>query len=200
MCIRDRSFPANAPFTHAEPWLGAELDTQHHVEELVMRYLGAFGPATVRDMQTWCGLPNLKEAFEALRPGLQVYRNEKKRELFDLPGLEIPDAASEAPARFLPEFDNLLLSHQDRRRVVPDAVRKGVYLPALRVAATFLLDGIVAGSWRVAVTKSAAELLLTPFREVAPRERDALAAEGESMLEFIESQASSRSIRFADVP
>jgi len=190
------AFPANAPFTLAEPWLDATLEPEHHLDELVRRYLAAFGPATVRDMQTWSGL-DVKAAFEALRPELQVYRDEKKRELFDLPGVDLPGEEVDAPVRFLPEFDNLLLSHQDRRRVVPDEFRKGVYLPALRVAATFLVDGFVAGSWKVETTKKAAELLLTPFRELTPRDRDALAAEAELLLAFLEPTAGSRTMRFA---
>ncbi len=192
------SFPTNAPFTLAEPFLGATLDPAHHVEDLVMRYLAAFGPATVRDMQTWCGLPNLKDAFDSLRPQLQVYRDEKKRELFDLPDTELPGPSIEAPVRFLPEFDNILLSHQDRRRVVPDAVRKGVYLPALRVAATILVDGVVSGSWKLQASKTSAELVITPFRELSAGEREALAAEGEPLIAFLEPSATSRTIRFAD--
>lgn len=190
------AFPANAPFTLAEPWLEVAPDPEHHLEEFVRRYLAAFGPATVRDMQTWSGL-DVKAAFDALRPELQVFRDEKKRELFDLPGNELPGGDVEAPARFLPEFDNLLLSHQDRHRVVPDAYRKGVYLPGLRVAATFLLDGIVAGSWKVESRKRAAELVLSPFRDLLPAERETLAVEGEALLEFLEPAAESRSIRIA---
>src|SRR6185295_5196162 len=99
-------------------------------------------------------LQKLKDAFEKLKPDLQVYRDENRRELFDLPDTELPDADVPAPVRFLPEFDNILLSHSNRTRIVADEHRPKVYLPGLRVAATFLVDGYVAGVWKVEKTKT----------------------------------------------
>src|ERR1043165_1432403 len=98
------------------------------------RVLAAFGPASVTDAQTWLGL-KLKDTFEKLKPELQTYRDEGRRELFDLPDTQLPAEDVIAPVRFLPEYDNLLLSHSNRTRVVADEYRSKVYLPRLRVGA-----------------------------------------------------------------
>src|ERR1019366_10262379 len=104
------------------------------------------------------GVQGAKETLDALRPKLVVVRDERKRELFDLPKAPRPGADAVAPARFLPEFDNLVLAHTDRRRFVADAHRKRVYLPGLRVAPTILVDGFVAGTWSTERTKKDATL------------------------------------------
>lgn len=140
------SYPGNPQFTLAESWLEQPIPTEADFRRLVLRYLAAFGPASVTDIQTWSGLPKLKDALDKLKPELQVYRDEGKRELFDLPDMPLPDADEPAPERFLPEYDNLLLSHQKRTRVVADEYRKQVYLPGLRVASTILVDGFVRGA------------------------------------------------------
>ncbi len=192
------SYPGNPSFTLAEPYIDRELDPETHEQDLVRRYLAAFGPATTRDMQTWSSLTNLKDAFEALRPQLVIYRDERKRELFDLPEIEIPSANMPAPVRFLPEFDNILLSHQLRTRIIADEFRKRVYLPGLRVAATFLVDGFVAGVWKVALTKKTAAITLEPFAAPTPKVRAALAEEAERLVRFIEPTAAHYAVHFAE--
>ena len=142
------SYPGNPTFTLAESWIGRSISPEDNLRDLVFRYLAAFGPASVTDMQTWLGL-KLKETFEELKRKLQTYRDEGQRELFDLPDLSLPAADISAPVRFLPEYDNLLLSHSNRTRVIADEHRSRVYLPGLRVAATLLVDGFVRGVWRV---------------------------------------------------
>ena len=116
---------------------------------LVLRYLEAFGPASIADAQTWCGLGGLGTVFEQLRPKLRAFQDERGRELFDLPHAPRPDADEEAPVRFLPEWDNLLLSHADRSRVIADAHRPAITTANLRLPGTFLVDGFVAGTWVV---------------------------------------------------
>jgi hypothetical protein len=192
------SYPGNPQFTLAEVWLGQPIPAEDHLPDFIGRYLAAFGPATISDIQTWSGL-KLKEAVETLRPELVTYRDERKRELFDLPDTPLPDAETPAPVRFLPEFDNLLLSHDKRTRIVPDEYRKQVYLPALRVAATILIDGFVAGTWKVEIVKGAASLVITPFATLSPQNRSALTEEAEQLVHFVAPDAKSHAVRFAEV-
>lgn len=191
------SYSSKPEFTLAETWLGQKISPEDKLKELVLRYLAAFGPASVTDAQTWLGL-KLKEVFEELRPKLQVYRDEGRRELFDLPDQALPAEDTPAPVRFLPEFDNLLLSHSNRKRVVADEHRARVYLPALRVAATILVDGFVRGAWKIEKSKTAATLVIEPFEKLAKKERATLAEEGERLLRFVEASAKSFEVQWTE--
>lgn len=191
------SYSNKPAFTLAESWLEQTLDPKDHLPELVRRYLAAFGPASVTDAQTWLGL-KLKDTFEALRPELITYRDEGRRELFDLPRMELPAEDTPAPVRFLPEYDNLLLSHSNRKRIVADEYRAKVYLPALRVAATILVDGFVCGAWKIEKTKTAATLVITPFAKLTRQDRAALAEEGEQLVRFVEATAKSFAVKFVE--
>lgn len=191
---------SNKPaFTLAETWLGRPIPTEDNLRELVFRYLAAFGPASATDMQTWSGLPKLKDTFAKLKPELQSYCDEGRRELFDLPDQSLPEADAPAPVRFLPEFDNLLLSHSNRTRVIADEYRAKVYLPGLRVAATILVDGFVRGAWKIEKNKTSAALVIEPFDKLSKRDRAALIEEGEQLLQFVETQVKSFEVRFAEV-
>lgn len=192
------SYSSNPAFTLAETWLEQSIASEDHFRDLAVRYLAAFGPASAADMQSWSGLPKLKSAFEKLKPDLVTYRDEGRRELFDLPNTPLPGADSPAPPRFLPEFDNLLLGHDKRTRVIADEHRKKVYLPGLRVAATILVDGFVGGVWKVEKTKKAAALVIEPFAPLAKPVRDALTEEGERLVRFAEPDAQSFDVRFAE--
>jgi hypothetical protein len=194
------SYPGNPKFTLAEAWLGQSLPDKDHLPTLIKRYLAAFGPASVTDIQTWSGLPKLKEAVEALRTELVVYRDEGRRELFDLPELEIPAKDTPAPERFLPEYDNLLLSHSKRTRVIADEYRSQVYLPGLRVRSTILVDGFVRGGWKIETTKKNAVLTIEPFVPLTQQNRDALAAEGEKLVRFAAADAKTFEVKFAEQP
>lgn len=193
------SYSGKPEFTLAESWIGRKISAKEDLKELARRYLAAFGPASANDMQTWSGfkLPVMKEVLESLRPELQTYRDEGKRELFDLKSNSLPDADTPAPIRFLPEFDNILLSHNKRHRIVADEHRSRVYLPALRVAATFLVDGFVSGAWKVEKTKTSAKLMLEPFIKLTKKDRAALAEEGEQLIRFIEPAAKTFDVQFA---
>ncbi|MBO9539027.1 AlkZ family DNA glycosylase [bacterium] len=193
------AYPADAAFTLAETWLGAELapvDTPH---ELVRRYLAAFGPATVADAQTWSGLKGLKPVFEALRDELVTFKDPKGRELFDLPDAPRPGEEVSAPMRFLPEYDNLVLAHADRTRLVDDAHRARLVTKNLKVLASFTVDGRIAGTWSIERKAKRATLALSPFEAIAPADRDALAAEGEALLRFAEPDAASHELSFLPV-
>jgi hypothetical protein len=183
------SFPSNAEFARADLWLGAGIDSASDPRELVRSYLAAFGPASVADAQTWSGLKGLKSTFAALKPELLTFRDERGRELFDLPEAPRPSAKTRVPVRLLPEFDNLVLAHDDRTRVIADEHRKLVVTKNLQVLATFLVDGFVAGTWKVERSKQIATLTFSPFAAPTKPIRDALRAEGLRLLGFVEPQA-----------
>lgn len=163
--------------TTAEHWLGRPAQPAPAPDSVVLRYLAAFGPASVKDMQTWAGLTRLREAFDRLRPRLLTFRDEHGVELFDLPDAERPDPRTPAPPRFLPEFDNLLLSHADRTRVVP-AVYRGRAWQGNQAHRTLLVDGFLAGVWKL----ERDALVVEPFSTLTRAQRQDVAAEGERML------------------
>ncbi|QFU87018.1 winged helix DNA-binding domain-containing protein [Amycolatopsis sp. YIM 10] len=176
----------------ADLWLGRELGTATAADDLLRRYLAAFGPASVADMQAWSGLTRLREVVDRLRPGLVTFVDEGGTELFDLPEAPRPGAGVPAPPRFLPEFDNLLLAHADRRRVLPDEHRELV----VAGKCAFLIDGRVAGTWRIAKEKNVAVLVIEPFADMSTKDRHELADEGRRLLAFAEPEAERTEIRF----
>jgi hypothetical protein len=171
--------------TTVEAWLGRPLDPDPSPEEMVVRYLGAFGPAGVKDVQIWSGLTRLGEVVDRLRPRLSTFRDEHGRELFDLPDAPRPDTDTPAPPRFLPEFDNLILSHADRARAIADDYRRALASRNGMVPATFLVDGFVRGTWKTQRTRRKATLVIEPFEHLTKKDREALAEEGERLLRFM---------------
>ncbi|WP_405757561.1 winged helix DNA-binding domain-containing protein [Streptomyces sp. NBC_00073] len=164
------------------------------LDDVVLRYLGAFGPASVKDMQVWAGLTRLGEAFERLRPRLAVFRDENGVELFDLPDAPRPDAGTPAPPRFLPEFDNLLLSHSDRTRVIaPEA--KGRSWAGNQAYCTLLVDGFLGGLWRLARGTLTVELFDAPSKA----QKDEIVAEGERLLAEMTETEGPGSVRFGSI-
>src|SRR5689334_13040452 len=139
---------------------------------LVRRYLGAFGPASKRDFQTWSGL-RLDEAFDRLGATLRSYRAERGVELFDLAGAPLADPDLPAPVRFLPEFDNVALGHADRSRVLTPAHRERLLLGAGR---GILIDGFARALWKVQRDKEAARLVVETLEMLTAREREEIEA------------------------
>jgi hypothetical protein len=183
------------PATLAEHWLGKPLAEVASLDKLVVRYLAAFGPATIMDMQEWSGLTKLREPFERLRPRLRSFRDEVGRELFDLPDAPRPALDVPAPPRFLPEYDNLLLAYADRSRVIGDDERRVIWTKNGMLAAA-LVDGRVAAAWKIVRERDDATLLIDPLKRIARSDRVGLVEEAERLLAFTDPEVSSRSVRF----
>nr|WP_221378096.1 winged helix DNA-binding domain-containing protein [Actinoplanes polyasparticus] len=151
-------------------------------ERLMLRYLTAFGPATVADCRQWSGLTKLGEVVERMRPQLVTFRDEQGRELFDLPGAPRPDPDTPAPVRFLYDFDNLLLSHDDRSRVVAvDYTAQGFGYDSPEQPRSLLVDGFVAATWKLTGDR----LTIRPFRRLTASEREEVEAESAALLAFL---------------
>ena len=172
---------AQVAWTTAEAWLGRPLAASPSLDEVVLRYLAAFGPASPADTSTWSRLTGLREVFERLRPRLVTFSDERGRELFDLPNAPRPDPAMPAPVRFLPEYDNLLLSHADRSRFL-SAEDRDALRPVWAVGwGAVLHDGLVRGAWRVEPHELVVRHVPLPRRATA-----AIAAEGRRLARFLE--------------
>ena len=178
--------------TSAEDWLGQPLARSAAPDALIRRYLAAFGPATIMDAQSWSGLTLLRDAFERLRPALRTLRDERDRELFDLRRAPLPDPATAAPPRFLPEYDNVLLGHKDRTRITTVSG----YTPVVGDA-WLLVDGFVRATWRIERTDRAAVLRIAAFEPISGRDRTAVTGEGKRLLALAAPDANRRDVRFA---
>jgi hypothetical protein len=187
-----------AAHTSAEAWLGRPLAASASPDQVVLRYMAAFGPATVADAQAWSGLTRLREVAARLRPRLRTFRDEEGRELFDLPDAPRPDPDTPAPVRLVAEFDNLILSHADRARVISEPDRQRLYTKNGIFPGTVLIDGFVRGMWRVTVARRVAILAIELFRE-ADGDRDAVAAEGQRLLEFAAPGNPDAELRFGPI-
>ncbi len=191
-----------ATHTSAEAWLGKPLAAETTPDEMVLRYLAAFGPASVRDVQVWCGLTRLNEVVRRQGDRLRRYRDESGVELLDLADGELADGDEDAPVRLLPEFDNILLSHADRSRIMPDAYKRLVFTSNGLIKSTVLLDGFVVGRWRIDRAKKdgkkEAALLVEPFVKLAKTKQAKIAAEAVRLLKFAAADADIRDVRFAD--
>lgn len=181
--------------TSAEAWLGRPLARRPSLGGMVRRYLAAFGPASVMDVQEWSGLTRLGAVVERLRPELHVFRDARGTELFDLPGAPRPQPDTPVPPRFLPEYDNLLVSHADRSRVVAEAARGRITLDGREIVGTVLVDGFAGGTWKIHRKGGRALLAVAPFARLTRAEAAAMAEEGERLLAFTDGDASAREVR-----
>lgn len=187
-----RSGPA--AHTTIEHWLAKPL-TAASPETLVMRYLAAFGPAGVMDAQAWSGLTRLGEVFERLRPDLVRFEDEEGRELFDVPDAPRPDPDTPAPARFLYDYDNLLLSHADRSRFHhPRAGAPPAWDREGPVPAPVLVDGFVRGMWVAVRDRGAVRIEVRPLGRLLKAEIEQIEAEADALLGFIAPAATQRDV------
>lgn len=184
---------APARTTTYRAWTGhdPQPSSDDALDALVLRYLAAYGPAASADVRAWCGIAGLPAAVTRVRERLVSFRDERGRELLDLPDAPRPDADVPAPVRFLPAFDNVVLGYDDRSRVIDDA-----HKPLSITGARFvLLDGRVAATWELA----AGVVVVTPLVRLTRADRTAVAEEGRALAGFLTDGASHR-VRVAASP
>lgn len=182
------AYPAHAGFVSADAWLRKPVAACPTPAPLVLRYLAAYGPATVKDAQAWTGLPKLESVFADLGSRVIALPGPSGKPLYDLPDAPRPDADTPAPVRFLPEWDSVIVTRADER-VVKKADRPRVFLPGLRVAALVLVDGMAAGTWKVSATSKQATLHIESFTKWPPATRREVSTEGDALVRFVEPQA-----------
>ena len=178
--------------TTAQAWLGQALDSEPSLPDVVLRYLGAFGPATVKDVQAWCGLTRLRGIVDQLGDRLRLFADEAGNELPDTLDGPLPDPETPVPPRFLPPFDNAILAHADRSRIIAREDRDTVYRD--RLMRTFLIDGFVAGTWRV----DGSTIRLRPLGRLRDEDRVAVTDEASRLLEFVAPGTDAPSVRIED--
>jgi hypothetical protein len=185
-----------AVHTSVEKWLGRSPASKTSMSKMILRYLAAFGPASVRDVQAWSGLAGLRPHVERLRSRLRTFADERGVELFDLPDAARPRPDVDAPPRFLPEFDNALLGHQDRSRIVREDYRPRLFGSGGLLAGTVLVDGFVGARWSLTRARTTAILTVATRGKLATRERDAIEEEGQRLLSFAAADADGHDVRF----
>jgi hypothetical protein len=184
--------------TTLETWVGRPLGKPRAPDALIVRYLAAFGPATVADARTWSGLAGLSEVFERLRPRLRTFRDESGRELFDVPDAPLPDPKTPAPIRFLPVYDNIVLSHADRTRIVrPFEIRRAGYLEGASFGSV-LIDGFVGATWTMKRDAKAATMRTVLLGRFSKRDRVAVEEEATRLLAFVAGNAMSREVTVSE--
>ena len=183
-----------ATYTTAANWLGEAQSSD--LATLFRRYLAAYGPASVMDFQTWCGMTSLKATLAPVLKTLVAYRSEEGEQLVDLPDLPLPPEDAPAPIRFLPEYDNILIAHKQRIRILPEQHRKEVFVSAGRVLGTVLIDGFVGAIWRARREKDRARLSISAFEAVDAATQARIEAEGLRLLRFIDEDAGDYAVEF----
>jgi hypothetical protein len=176
---------APARNTTVRAWLRRDLHDgppDDGLDDMVLRYLRAYGPAASADLRAWCGLSGLPAVVARLRPRLRSWRDERGRELLDVPDAPLPDPGEPAPVRFLPAFDNAVLGYDDRSRIIADEHR-GLSVTGARFV---LVDGSVAATWTSTDRDDGgADVTVRPLRPLTAAERDEVEAEGTALAAFL---------------
>jgi hypothetical protein len=188
---------AQPTYATAQSWLGCDLDPAPSAAAIVLRYLAAFGPATVKDIQAWSGQTRLRQVAEELKPQLLTFRDSNGNELLDVPEAPRPGPRTSAPVRFLAPYDNLLLGHADRTRVISDEHRQAIATKNAVMPGTILVDGFMRGTWKLDTERSTATLLIRALAPLTQRHRAALEAEGSRLLAFAADPDLAHNVRFA---
>jgi hypothetical protein len=181
-------------FTTVEAWLGRSVEPEPDIDALVIRYLAAFGPASAADIRAWSGIGGLREVVERLRPRLLTFRDQRGRELFDLPDAPRPDSDTPAPVRYLPEYDNVLLGHADRSRFGTDERVAALFGERPIGLGTILVDGIVCGTWRVRRERQRVKMELRTLDPLSPADGVAVDDQGAALLDLLAADRPSREI------
>ncbi|BAW03974.1 winged helix DNA-binding domain-containing protein [Nocardia seriolae] len=172
-------------WSRVQPWLGAPLDPDYPLAELLLRYLRAFGPATTMDMQTWSKLTGIKRAVDELGDRVVTHTDERGRTLYEAADAVLADPDLPAPVRLLGWYDNAILSHQDRTRIVPDGNAPPLRAFANQVA-PILVDGYLAAVYKVFAKGDTARLRITPHTWLSRTDRTAVESEAHALLAFLE--------------
>ena len=160
---------------------GGLLDPDRAFDRVVRTYLAAYGPATKQDVGQWAGVPRLAPIAASLeRLKLRTFRDEAGGVLYDVPRAPLPDPELPAPPRLVPRFDNLVLSHADRSRILGDVPPSRIVTKNGLVHATILVDGFVAGTWQL----EQGLVRLEPFGRLSADVRRALREEAERLEAF----------------
>ena len=170
-----------ATWANLESWVGGRLGTDASPDAVVLRYLAAFGPASVKDVAAWSGLTGVRAIVERLRGGLRTFRDESGVELFDVPDGPLPDPDTPAPVRFLPEYDNVFLGHADRSRIGDPADRPRLGFGDGRFFKLLLVGGFVRAVWRV----EDGDVVVKPARRLSKKDAAAVEAEGRRLAAFL---------------
>jgi hypothetical protein len=191
----------DAPYVAARHWIaaGSRPPEEDALRLLINRYLGAFGPASLADIARFAGQvpPRIRPILEQLAPRLRRFSDERGRTLFDLPRAPRPNAEAKAPVRFLPRYDELLIGYEHRDRVIAPKHRAAVYSKNAIVEAVFLVDGLAAGTWGLATTKTDALVSVRPFGALPRADRAGVIAEAEAVARFMAPDAKSHGARIA---
>jgi Winged helix DNA-binding domain len=190
----------DAPYVAARHWIatGERPAEEDALETLVRRCLAAFGPATLADVAKFAGQvpPRIRPALERMSPLLRTFSDEDGRLLYDLPRAPRPSGDLPAPIRFLPRYDELLISYQHRDRVIAPAHRRAVYTKNAIVEAVVTVDGFAAGRWSFVRAKNEATLRVSTFARLAPKDRVAIEVEADALLGFLAPDATTTGVRF----
>ena len=181
----------------AEAWLGRRLSSKPDVGWLVRRYLAAFGPASVMDFQNWSGLTRIREVIEPMRSRLRSFRDEQGTDLFDLPDAPLADPDAPAPVRFLPYYDNVVLGHANRARVMLQGPRAETFPGYTGNLGGLLVDGFLRGLWKTDRERGRTTLVVEVTRRLSKRHAAAVTAEGRRLLAFTDADADEREVRIA---
>jgi len=191
----------DAPYVAARHWIGpgTRPPEEDAIERLIRRYLGAFGPARLADIARFAGQvpPRIRPVLQRLAPSLRRFADPEGRDLFDLPRAPRPPAETQAPLRFLPRYDELLIGYEHRDRVIAAKHRGAVYAKNAIIEAVFLVDGMAAGTWGLATTNTDAVVRIRPFGTLSRPDRTAATVEGERLARFLAPDAKTHGARIA---